>query len=74
MRIGQRSRLNNRYFLDGRDANSYASIAWLFGMHDRAHQERDVFGKVRYMSSAGLERKIDVQQYVDHVRGLNGDD
>jgi deoxyribodipyrimidine photolyase len=67
-------RLNNRYFLDGRDVNTYASIAWLFGMHDRAHQERNVFGKVRYMSSAGLKRKIDVQQYLDHVRGLKTDE
>jgi deoxyribodipyrimidine photo-lyase len=24
--------LNNKYFLDGRDANSYANVAWLFGL------------------------------------------
>ena len=28
-------RLNNRYFLDGRDANSFTNVGWLFGLHDR---------------------------------------
>src|SRR3954463_11950345 len=28
-------RLNNRYFLDGRDANSFTNVAWVFGLHDR---------------------------------------
>jgi deoxyribodipyrimidine photo-lyase len=23
--------LNNKYFLDGRDANSFANVAWVFG-------------------------------------------
>ncbi|MDX1540645.1 MAG: deoxyribodipyrimidine photo-lyase, partial [Geminicoccaceae bacterium] len=32
--------LNNRFFLDGRDANSYANVAWTFGLHDRAWTER----------------------------------
>ena len=59
--------LNNRYFLDGRDPNSYANVLWLFGLHDRAHQERPIFGKVRYMSFDGLKRKFDVSSYVDHV-------
>lgn len=27
--------LNNKYFLDGRDANSYTNVAWIFGVHDR---------------------------------------
>lgn len=35
--------LNNKYFLDGRDQNSYANVAWLFGLHDRPWQERPVF-------------------------------
>lgn len=59
--------LNNKYFLDGRDANSYTNVAWLFGLHDRAWQERDVFGKVRTMTAGGLERKFDIQRYVDGV-------
>ncbi len=49
--------LNNKYFLDGRDANSFANVAWVFGQHDRPWRERAVFGKVRYMSAEGLKRK-----------------
>jgi len=62
--------LNNRYFLDGRDANSYAGVAWVFGKHDRPWQERDVFGKVRYMNASGLERKFDIAAYVAWTRQL----
>ena len=62
--------LNNRYFLDGRDANSFANVAWLFGLHDRGWPERDVFGKVRYMNDKGLERKFDIDAYVDWVATL----
>jgi deoxyribodipyrimidine photo-lyase len=55
--------LNNKYFLDGRDPNSYANVAWTFGLHDRAWPERPVFGKVRYMNAKGLERKFDMRSY-----------
>ncbi len=63
-------RLNNRYFLDGRDPNSYAGVAWIFGLHDRPWQERPIFGKVRYMNARGLERKFDIAAYVAWVEGL----
>ena len=56
--------LNNKYFIDGRDPNSYCGVAWLFGVHDRAWQERPVFGKIRYMNAAGLQRKFDVARYI----------
>ena len=56
--------LNNRYFLDGRDPNSYAGVAWLFGLHDRPHPERPVFGTVRSMTAAGLARKFDVKAWI----------
>lgn len=59
--------LNNKYFLDGRDCNSFANIGWLFGLHDRAWQERDVFGKVRIMTQGGLERKTDPDKFVERV-------
>ena len=62
--------INNKYFLDGRDPNSYAGVAWIFGMHDRAWFERSIFGKVRYMAASGLERKCDIQGYVDKVESL----
>ncbi len=59
--------LNNKYFLDGRDANSFSNVAWVFGNHDRGWTERDVFGKVRYMNAEGLERKADPKGYVEKV-------
>jgi deoxyribodipyrimidine photo-lyase len=52
--------LNNKYFIDGRDPNSFAGVGWVFGLHDRAWFERDIFGKVRYMAASGLERKCDI--------------
>jgi deoxyribodipyrimidine photo-lyase len=64
--------LNNRYLLDGRDPSSYANVAWIFGLHDQAFAERDVIGKVRPMTRAGLERKIDPDAYVAHVEDLTG--
>jgi deoxyribodipyrimidine photo-lyase len=62
--------LNNKYFLDGRDPNSYTNVAWVFGLHDRPWQERRVFGKVRYMNARGLERKFDVGAYLEAVEAL----
>ncbi len=62
--------MNNRYFLDGRDPLSFANVAWLFGKHDRPWQERQIFGNVRYMNAAGLERKFDMDGYLDRVESL----
>ncbi len=62
--------LNNRYFLDGRDPNSYAGVSWCFGAHDRPWQERPIFGKVRFMNDRGLERKFDMHDYQARVDAL----
>jgi deoxyribodipyrimidine photo-lyase len=62
--------LMDKYFLDGRDANTYANIAWVYGQHDRGFAERAVFGKVRYMSAGGLERKGKPEGYVEKVERL----
>lgn len=62
--------LNNAYFLDGRDPNSYANVGWIFGLHDRGWPERGVFGKVRSMTAGGLERKFDIKAYCRFVDGL----
>ena len=64
--------LNNKYFLDGRDPNSFANVAWVFGQHDRGWKEREVFGKVRFMSAGGLERKTKPEQYVEKVEKRTG--
>lgn len=60
--------INNKYFLDGRDPNSYAGVAWVFGKHDTAWAERPIFGKTRYMNAAGLKRKCDIEGYVEKVK------
>ncbi|MEM7577764.1 MAG: deoxyribodipyrimidine photo-lyase [Planctomycetota bacterium] len=62
--------LNDKYFLDGRDPNSYTGVSWCFGTHDRGWTERDVFGKVRYMNANGLKRKCDPDAYVEKVNAL----
>ena len=61
--------LNNKYELDGRDPNGFAGVAWCFGKHDRPWGEREVFGMVRYMNDKGLERKFDMDTYVNRVSG-----
>ncbi len=62
-------RLNNRYFIDGRDANSYTNVGWLFGLHDRPWGPQPVFGNVRSMSEASL-KKFDADGYVKEVERL----
>ena len=62
--------INNKYFIDGRDPNSYAGVAWVFGKHDTAWAERPIFGKTRYMNAAGLKRKCDIDAYVEKVTNL----
>jgi deoxyribodipyrimidine photo-lyase len=62
--------LNNKYFIDGRDPNSFANVGWVFGLHDRPWQEREVFGKVRYMNANGLRRKCDIEGYIKKVDRL----
>ncbi len=62
--------LNNKYEIDGRDPNGYAGVAWCFGKHDRPWINRPVYGNVRYMNSKGLERKFDMQAYIEKVNQL----
>lgn len=64
--------LNNKYFLDGRDPASYANVAWIYGVHDRAWQERAIYGKIRCMMASGLERKSDPKAYVKKIEDLTG--
>jgi len=65
--FGLTLKLNNKYFIDGRDPNSYAGVGWIYGLHDQAWKEREIFGKVRYMSRSGLERKFDMPGYISKV-------
>lgn len=67
-------RLNDRYFIDGRDANSYANIAWCIGgRHDRPFgPDRDIFGIVRPMGMGAMKRTFDVKRYIEQVRSRWG--
>ncbi|UCE79352.1 MAG: deoxyribodipyrimidine photo-lyase [Nitrospiraceae bacterium] len=66
--------LNDKYELDGRDPNGYTGIAWsIGGVHDRAWNERRVFGKVRYMSYNGCKGKFDVKKYIEKYNLKNKD-
>ncbi|MGC9517675.1 MAG: deoxyribodipyrimidine photo-lyase [Methanomicrobiales archaeon] len=62
--------LNNKYEIDGRDANGYTGVAWCFGKHDRAWKEREIFGKVRYMNANGLRRKFKIDNYVEEIEEI----
>jgi deoxyribodipyrimidine photo-lyase len=77
-RAGRRFRyrlaLMNKYFLDGRDANSYAGVVWVFGNHDRPFYDREVFGTVRSMTASGLERKADMDAYIAKVESFSQSD
>ena len=60
--------LNNKYFIDGRGPNAFGNVGWIYGLHDRPWgPERKVFGLIRYMNAAGLERKFDMEAYVVFV-------
>jgi len=56
--------LNNKYAIDGRDPNSYSGIFWCFGRFDRAWGEREIFGKLRYMTSDSTRKKVKLDQYL----------
>ncbi len=62
--------LNNKYCLDGRNPNSYAGILWCFGKHDRPWMEREIFGKMRYMTSNSTGKKFDSKKYIEWTKTL----
>lgn len=63
--------LNDRYFLDGRDPNGYAGVAWaILGKFDRAWGTRPIFGKIRYMSGASTGKKFDSRRYIRQMNAL----
>ncbi|HEY0795293.1 MAG TPA: deoxyribodipyrimidine photo-lyase [Acidisarcina sp.] len=62
--------LNDKYFVDGRDPNGYAGIAWaIAGKHDRPWFDRPIFGTVRYMSAASTGKKFDSRRYIRQMMG-----
>jgi deoxyribodipyrimidine photo-lyase len=62
--------LNDKYFLDGRDPNGYAGIAWsIAGKFDRPWFDRPIFGQVRYMNDNGAKKKFDTEKYIAQMIG-----
>lgn len=57
--------LNNRFAVDGRDPNSWSGIFWCLGRFDRGWPEREVYGKVRSMTSASTRRKVSLDRYLE---------
>jgi deoxyribodipyrimidine photo-lyase len=60
--------LNDRYFLDGRDPNGYAGIAWsIVGKFDRPWFDRPIFGTIRYMSGSSTGKKFNSRKYIQRM-------
>jgi len=64
--------LNDKYSIDGRDPNGYSGIAWaLGGVHDRAWNQRAIFGKIRYMSFNSTSKKFNLKAYLEKINKIN---
>jgi deoxyribodipyrimidine photo-lyase len=65
--------LNDKYFLDGRDPNGYAGIAWAIGgKFDRPWFDRPIFGTIRWMSGDAARKKFDADSYIRQMYDLAG--
>jgi len=62
--------IHERYALDGRDPNTFTNILWCFGLHDRPWYERPIFGRIRSMSSEGMQRKTNTGAYIQEILQL----
>ena len=57
--------LNDKYFLDGRDPDGYAGVAWaIAGKFDRPWFDRTIFGTIRWMSGDAARKKFDAEKYI----------
>jgi deoxyribodipyrimidine photo-lyase len=65
--------LNDKYFLDGRDPDGYAGVAWAIGgKFDRPWFERPIFGTIRWMSGDAARKKFDAKKYIAQMTELAG--
>jgi len=65
--------LNDKYFLDGRDPDGYAGVAWAIGgKFDRPWFERPIFGTIRWMSGDAARKKFDAEKYIAQIKTLAG--
>ena len=62
--------LNDRYALDGSDANSIGGLLWCLGLFDRGFEpERPVLGTIRPRSSTDHAKRLDLDRYRSIVHG-----
>ncbi len=59
--------LNDKYALDGRDANSVGGIMWCLGLWDRPWGNKPVWGGLRPMVTSRAKLKFDVAGYIRRV-------
>ena len=65
--------LNDKYFLDGRDPDGYAGVAWSLGdKFDRPWFDRPIFGTIRWMSEGAARKKFDAGKYIRQMYDLAG--
>ena len=65
--------LNDKYFLDGRDPDGYAGVAWAMGgKFDRPWFDRPIFGTIRWMSGDAARKKFDADKYIRQMDELAG--
>jgi deoxyribodipyrimidine photo-lyase len=65
--------LNDKYFLDGRDPDGYAGVAWAIGgKFDRPWFDRPIFGTIRWMSGDAARKKFDADRYIRRMYDLAG--
>lgn len=67
--------LDDRYFVDGRDPNGYAGIAWAIGgRHDRPFPpNKPILGLVRPMGVRSMRRYFDTEAYIRQIAERYGD-
>jgi len=56
--------LNDKWALDGRDANSVGGIMWCLGLWDRPWGNKPIWGGIRPMVTSRAKLKFDVKKYV----------
>ncbi len=60
--------LNDKWALDGRDANSVGGIMWCLGLWDRPWGNKAVWGGIRPMVTSRARYKFDVHRYIAQNR------
>lgn len=67
--------LNDKYALDSPSANGYTGILWAIGaLHDRPFRDVEVSGKIRNMTSNGINKKFKISEYIKKYENFSKSD